>query len=90
MRNVIDFAPHREARPIALPIASPLAPPASYRDVMAALRGLHRVRGFRSDPWIRHSLRRTYDQLVERARTIAPSPAKFAADIRALEQVKAG
>lgn len=58
MRNVIDLDAARTARPSRVRL--PDAAAATYRDVMAQVRALHRVRGFRSDEWTAVILTLTY------------------------------
>jgi len=53
---------------------------------MAQIRGICKVRGFGEDPWITHALLPVMNALADRARIVAPSEAKWSADLDATER----
>lgn len=86
MNDVIDLASARATR-AAVP-SLPVDSETTYRDAMAQVRALHRVRGFRSDRWTTAILTPAYRALLRRAGELAPSRAIFDRDLRLADRCK--
>lgn len=85
MSNVIEFRLHSRGAGGDRVVA----PAASYREIMAAIRGLRRVPGFASDAVIAAQLQRPYERLVRLAESTAPSRRMFESNMRQLDLIRA-